>query len=146
MFSDSMLLFKSTKGTEREESAMETETTTPNPETPKANVAPVVPTPTPKKERIDIKLGEATVVEGTPVFRTTRAGSPGKYKSFIADAMKLEPGKSFVRIPVPAGTDEQKALTAVKNAIKLAGHKDHLRVGLLALVPGGIGISRVSTQ
>lgn len=124
------------------EDAKGSETTAPvadNPSAENENDNPGTSTPAPIVAKKPIIVGKPVVMEGTPSFRTRKNGGKNKYKSIIESAKKLTK-EHYLRVPFEEGTDEKKALAAVKSAIKKYDEKGASRLRADILTNGGVGI------
>ena len=107
--------------------------------TEKAATTPPPASQAPEKKRVVIEMGTPVIEEGTPTLKVQKGGNPGKYKKFIDAALKLVPPQ-YYRIPLSDETNEKTALIRIKNAVRNAGAKDALNVGIAT--NGGIVLVR----
>lgn len=95
-----------------------------------------------------IKLGAATIEEGQPQLAKRAAGATGprgsRYDDVLDKLPALESGKGYVKASLEEGTDKDKAIGALRVAIKRRFGKDGAKsLKVRNLEGNAIGVFRV---
>jgi hypothetical protein len=95
-----------------------------------------------------IQLGQATLEEGEPKFAARKGGGGGargsRYDHVLDKLQGLEPGKGYVKASLEAGTDKDKAIGAIRVALKRRfGKESAAQFKVRALEGDAIGVFRI---
>jgi hypothetical protein len=102
---------------------------------------------TEENQQSPIQLGEATIEPGEPQFAPRKGGGGGsrgsRYDHVLDKCPALEPSKGYVKASLEAGTDKDKAIGAIRVALKRRFGDEAKKFKVRALEGDAIGVFRV---
>lgn len=102
---------------------------------------------TTEAKKSPIQLAEATLEQGEPVFAPRKAGGGGptgsRYDHVLDKCPTLEKGKGYVKALLEDDTDKDKAIGAIRVALKRRFPEDAKNLKVRALEGNAIGVFRI---